>query len=329
MKILADLHHYDLFYSFQLLFEKRLGWELFRPIGMEWYTEGFWSVYSHPDTAKQYLGLDQPSAGPPEDGIYPILDMTKDRVQFGITLQKFRDTKFDVILASIPQHIAPFIRLTQLYQPSAKLIFQIGNPGWSQYRQIRNVMSSTRFPVASGMNTVFYHQEFDTDVFRYEPPVRSKRACSYIHYMNTDHLSTLRPLLPDWEFVTHGAGMEKNILKSVDLAQTIRDSGFTYHWKPLGDGYGHTLHNSIACGRPLITNRKFYSGMCAEPLLADGVTCVDLGVRNVHDTANFLRNCSFPDVHQKMCEETQKRFQEIVNFDKEEIEIRKFIERLV
>lgn len=57
MKVLADHHHDDLYESLRILFEDRLGWELYRPIGTEWYTEGYWDVYNHPDTVTQYLGL--------------------------------------------------------------------------------------------------------------------------------------------------------------------------------------------------------------------------------------------------------------------------------
>jgi len=55
MKVFADLHHGDLFYSLQLLFEKRLKAELYRPVGIEWWKEGFWNVFNHPATAQQYL----------------------------------------------------------------------------------------------------------------------------------------------------------------------------------------------------------------------------------------------------------------------------------
>lgn len=43
MRVLADYHHHDLFESLAILFEDRLGWELYRPIGMEWFDEGYWN----------------------------------------------------------------------------------------------------------------------------------------------------------------------------------------------------------------------------------------------------------------------------------------------
>lgn len=45
MKVLVDFHHTDLFRSFIMLFEKRLGGKVFRPSGSDWYDKGY---YWHP-----------------------------------------------------------------------------------------------------------------------------------------------------------------------------------------------------------------------------------------------------------------------------------------
>ena len=58
-KIYSDCHHEHLYESLRILFEDRLGYELYRAIGLEWYHEKFWNVYPHPATAQQYLGLHQ------------------------------------------------------------------------------------------------------------------------------------------------------------------------------------------------------------------------------------------------------------------------------
>jgi hypothetical protein len=55
--VFTDFHHASLLQSFILLFEKRLGGNVFRPIGMEWAEKGFWKIYDHPATREQYLGL--------------------------------------------------------------------------------------------------------------------------------------------------------------------------------------------------------------------------------------------------------------------------------
>lgn len=43
MKIaLADFHHTDLYRALQFLFEKRFGWQLYRPAGRDWYPNFYW-----------------------------------------------------------------------------------------------------------------------------------------------------------------------------------------------------------------------------------------------------------------------------------------------
>jgi hypothetical protein len=63
MKIFTDLHHNDLYYALISLFEKRLGYEVYRPIGLDWFHNGYWKIaapYNHAmDTVRQYLDIDQ------------------------------------------------------------------------------------------------------------------------------------------------------------------------------------------------------------------------------------------------------------------------------
>jgi hypothetical protein len=42
MKVLIDYHHSDLFEGHHLLFQDRFGWDVFRPIGMDWFHEEYW-----------------------------------------------------------------------------------------------------------------------------------------------------------------------------------------------------------------------------------------------------------------------------------------------
>lgn len=348
MKVLADLHHAELFYSLQLLFEKRLGWELYRPIGLDWYHEGYWKVFPHIDTAKQYLGLDQAMEIPKdlhgnplppsarinqlyreEDGIYYVTDITKGKINRGITLDKFKDMEFDILLSSMPPHIQPFNQLIQKYQPKAKHIFQVGN-AWGRQAGIKNILSSTAsFATPVNINACFYHQEFELETFRYEPPTVHNAVYSYIHWMKKkDLMNKITSQLPDWEFRSFGANMEDGIAKTKDLAQQMRNSAFTWHYKPEGDGYGHTVHNTFASGRPPIIWGSHYHGKIASQLFTHGETCVDAEVVG-SNLPQYLETMSQPQNHNPFCEAVYNRFKKVVNFDQEEIEIRKFLERLL
>src|SRR5258708_34548481 len=117
MKIYTALHHLDLYYSLQLLFEKRLGYELYRPTGREWFTNGYWHIArpygDDPSTIGQYLDIGSipkdhyPPLNDlvkPEEGIYIMEDKHNNTTNKAITFDKFIRTKFDIIIASIPDH---------------------------------------------------------------------------------------------------------------------------------------------------------------------------------------------------------------------------------
>ena len=99
------------------------------------------------------------------------------------------------------------------------------------------------FAVGSGVNVVNYHQEFDLeDHFRYEPPTFHNVVHSYVHYMKETHVMDAvasSPLLPGWVWRRYGAGMEQSIQHAKGVGEAMRDSGWTWHYKPEGDGYGH------------------------------------------------------------------------------------------
>lgn len=351
MKILADLHHYDLFYSLQLLFENRLQAELYRPIGMEWYEQGYWNVFPHPDTARQYLGVDHGNKRPKdihgnelpdsacvnlrfhiEDGIYYCADSTKLGVfQRGVTLDKFKEMKFDILLSSIPQHIQPFNKLIQQYQPQAKHVFQVGN-AWGHLPGVKNILASTApFYTPPDINTCFYHQEFDLKQFCFEEHAEvKKKVHSYIHYMNRkDLMNRVSSLLSDFEFKSFGAGMEDTIPITENEALAFKSSGFTWHFKPEGDGYGYTLHRAFATGTIPIVWASQYKGKLAQQLMLPGVTCINADGKNEYQIANEIRSIvDNPPRYHEMRHAAYNRFKEVVDFDKEEQTISLFLQNL-
>jgi hypothetical protein len=349
MKIFCDMHHQDLYYSLQLLFERRLGWEMYRPIGVEWWKEEYWAVYQHPATAEQFLGIYQADKEPTdvhgnplperalinknylvEDGIYYIKDPTREAITRAITLDRFKDMQFDVLLSSIPQHIQPYNQLISQYQPQAKHIFQIGN-AWGRQPGVNNLLASTApFPVPPDVNAVFYHQEFDLGVYKYTPLNQGTVVNSYIHFMKElDVLGQFKQMLPHMSFNTYGAGMLDCLHSADAMANAMASSGWTWHMKPGGDGYGHVLHNTFACGRPPIVKTHHYTGQIGSQLLVDQVTCVDLSIRSLPEAAHLVHQITVdPACHAQMCENAYKRFCGVVDFDAEEHQIRYFLENL-
>jgi hypothetical protein len=346
-KVFADLHHIDLYNSLQLLFEKRLGWELYRPIGLEWYHQNYWKIFPQADTAKQCLeysylvDLNQDNFDekiPPsmrlnenyrfEEGIFYTLDGTRDRVQRAITLEKFKETEFDIIISSVPAHIPIYNKLIENFQPKAKHIFQVGN-SWGRKAGVANILASTApFNVPNDINACFYHQEFDLDIYKYEPPTEHNKVYSYIHYMKgKDQMNALAAKLPDWHFRSFGAGMEDHLTGPVKIAEQLKNSAFTFHFKPEGDGFGYTAHTTYACGRPAIIKGSHYAGKLAGELHEDGVTAIDLGKHGIDGTAKILQEMT-EERHAELCENAYQRFCNVVDYDAEFQQIQRFLDNL-
>ncbi len=356
MKVFVDFHHHALLQSLILLFEKRLGGEVYRPIGMEWYEEGYWNVYNHPATAAQYLSKDQlykPTDGTPplnqiieqEKGIYLCHDIGEEIPNKAIDFEKFKETKFDTLIASLPQHIEPFRKLISLYQPQAKLIFQIGND-WNidkhQASLLDGIMASAQIPFQGNVNgyngkpltLIQYHQEFDLNTFYYEPPKPTKKIYSFINCLNTSDLYKkdwelfleLERLMPEWEFKSFGGQCRDGAINDNKvLADKMREATFIFHCKTNGDGYGHAIHNAAAIGRSLIVRlNNDYEDKLANVLI-DPQTSTTVDFQTPEQIAREIVEFGYPEVKGKRIHE---RFKEYVNFDTEEQSIRQFLENL-
>jgi hypothetical protein len=348
MNILTDFHHAGLLNSLILLFEKRLGYKVFRPIGMEWLDNGFWAVYDHPETAKQFLGLQQGYR--PIDGTLPLnqikLNFNKDPNTYychdiasnywnrAITFDRFKELDFDIVIASLPQHIEPFTRLIKEYKPNAKLVYQIGN-NWNvtDETKIKNVMASAQVKIPSHIHSVTYHQEFDTDVFHFVPNVADNKITSFVNCFNTADLfksdwelfTKVEKLMPNWQFRSFGGSCRDGACHGdKEVASYMHESKYIWHTKRGGDGYGHIIHNVFAVGRPPIVNMSYYSGKLAEKLMIDGQTCIAIDGLNPEQIVNKILQTDAVS----MSINAHNVFTKYVDFNEDEKNVRQFIKLL-
>jgi len=345
MNILIDNHHLDLTHSLNLLFEGRLGHTVYRQIGMSWADEGYWSVYNHPDTAKQYLmdGFIPKDGTPPlngvsriKNGVHVIRDEAHYSEQKAITLEQFKEMKFDIVIASIPQHIEPFKKLIRLYQPQAKFIFQQGNhflqtDHYIKNGMIENLLSSTvEYPVPATLNVCWYHQEMSLDVFKPSEFSPRKNITSFVNLLPTTAKAYLYYMLKqemqEYEFKSYGILCDDGIISGVDkIARIINQSMFGIHVKSGGDGAGHVIHNFYACGKPTIVSYDDYKDKQAGKLLVPDETCFVLdSIKDVQRVAEEIRKIS-PEKYEWMCQQAYKKFKEVVNYDEESEKIQEFL----
>lgn len=333
MKVFVDYHHGDLYHSLHLLFEKRLGWELYRPIGKDWHTRGFWRYSDNPATINQYLGMHQ--ASKEIDGVHYCTDINHATVHKAITPEKFMSMDIDMIIASVVNHERAFYEMSK-HKPNCKFIRHEGNNiaviDWSI---VKNLIASTSpITTPTGVNAVFYHQEFETTIYSFIQKINSNQITNLMnclpHSPDYPVWGQYKELLPEFDFKMYGILGTDGIISGIrNIAHEIQSSKFIWHLKSQGDGFGHTIHNAYACGRPCIVKKGYYAGRLAEPLLINGVTCIDLDQDTVKGNVDRIRYFSRPDVHEEMCIQCHELFKEVVNFDAEFEEIKKFLERLI
>ena len=339
-KALADFHHTGLYLSLHLLFEKRLGIELYRPVGSDWFTEGFFRIaepyQNNWQTVNQFLSIHQ--KGIPKHMRLNKVDVVENGVYQmgyarGVELQRFKKMDFDYIIGSIPDHYKEFTRLRNMHQPKAKVICQVGNQFDFAWKDVKNLMSSTKYAdVPTNINSVFYHQEFPTSIFTFRPVKFTKTISSFLHlfhrYPDYAIWKKLEQRLTDYTFKEYGSmGKENYLVSDRELAKAMHDSDFIVHFKGAGDGFGHIIHNIFACGRVGIIIPDYYKGTFAEELMIDGQTCIFWEKdKDFEYNVRKIEMIGQGDI-ERMSVNAHNRFNEVVDYNKEELAIKDFLDR--
>ncbi len=359
-RILVDYHHTSLLTSLNMLFGDRLHHMVYRPIGIEWFTEGFWAINNARETAEQFLSFDQeyqPKDGtPPLNKIVGDLTVSRDRtlgetpengvyycgtpeeIHRACTIDFFKKNKFDLVLCSIPQHIPLYKQLIEIYQPQAKLIYQVGNDWDFDTLHGMNVLASVRpRRVPDDVNAMFYHQEFDTNIFRKRVAMPTKNIHNYVNVLQEKpsaqaDFDKLESLLgrKGFHFKSYGGqNRDGNVSGPHALAESMKDAMLVFNVKPGGDGFGHIIHNAYSVGRPVITRRSHYEGKLAAELLIPG-TCIDLDSMSMPDAANRInRLYHSPMELVKMSKLAHDRFKQLVNYEAEAERIKQWLTTLL
>lgn len=312
MNILVDRHQADLFYSLQILFEDRLGLQVYTPVGFEWYDQEYWNFgrkHFGRELANQYLGIDA--------AYHEVLDRV-DRIEYWETtdpahldrpIRCVTKPQFDAmgdfshICATVQDNQHGFKRLAD--EIGAKYVYQVGNTNqqidWSL--DPIALISGEEPILGRGLNM---HQPFDMqETFRYREPVNSKLITSWVNCMPRisgtcwPTLLSYREALPEFEFRIYGICLPEEVERwpivkgNVHPVEAIADemaaSRFVWHCKAHGDGFGHVLHNAAAVGRPLIGEAGHYKGKMPEHIWKDLTTCIDLEQRSFDENVALIR----------------------------------------
>lgn len=351
LNILIDMHHEELAVSLALLLEKRLGHNVYRQIGLEWYEQDYWMVYNARDTAMQYLGINlaaewedirkknsgayctfpTETAYAAEEGLYLVPDYDYNYIHKAITLDKFKTMKFDLVISSMPAHIERFNRLIKEHQfdNNCKHAFQVGN-NWNVSRfNVKNILTSSKMAHPSPeQHSIFYYQEFDTEKYSRVPSENPRSVFNMKHYMSPQDKkmwNECKAKLPQWKWLAHGGGNEDGPIETKSLPNTFQKNGFLWHVKSEGDGFGYNMFHAFASGRPVITRTAHFRGMTAGDFLIHGKTCIDLdSVGN-----DFAKQCEeMASNHEQVSQHISDHFKSIVNFQEQADRVAAWLENL-
>lgn len=334
-RVLVDRHHAGLLYSLQLLFEDRLKHSVYVPVGHEWWDEGYWrfgQVFGDDRLAQQYL-VPNPPWEDLGEGLYRTHDVEfPTRAIFGVSLARAKQMEWSFACASVQENLPGYARFAK--EVGSKLVYQVGNNGqridWSLDPL---VLASAKIDIPG--RGVTYHQEFAKDTtFHFSHPRYALRhtITSFVNCFNRIPIEWQRFLdfqqhAPAFEYYVHGHdGPDGLIQPTGKIAVEMARSGWGYHDKPQGDGFGHVIHYWAAIGRPLIGSASYYRGLFAEHLWEDGVTCVDLSVRSTAEAAQLVKEIAAdPERHAEMGKAIRNRLDNLVDFDAEERAIRELL----
>lgn len=341
VRVLADHHHHALWEGLVMVFEDRFGWQLFRPYGMDWWDKGVWNYERHmphgEPVARQYLqpwddDRDMGDWFERDDKAYP------GRVHKLVTMEQARALGMDIVLSTLTENEQGWHDFAR--EIGAKFGIQVGNQGTAnRYDLIDFAMFSTTRDYLPWVPYVFHHQEFDLNDFRFEyPPTDRTYVGTWVQVLTAsdaayEYFTDLAKALPHLKFRYHGhVGPVDdywggNVTTTTEVAEQIRSAGVGLHLKTWSDGYGHTIHNLFATGKPIVATASYYKDKLAAPLFVEGVTSFDVQTHTFEETVAFIRRLTEDDeLHERMSRASAARFREVVDFDADAEGIKKMLD---
>lgn len=340
MNVLADYKgSRDLYYSLHALFEKRLRWNLYRPIGKKWREKGFHRLNIP-------IGLNVPALHPSAgvfliNGVYHYIPLEMRYKQKAITFDKFLKMDIDVILTTAFTNEEAYYNLVKNYKPNSIFIRQIANIHEKPI-VAKNVLLSTLEPMPQGINYIIYIPE-NPDEYHYTPPTNHKLIRSFSRNLPSypQDLRTwnrYKSTLKDFTFRMHGTGGQNiyyegykdGFVPHILMSQAIKESAFVWHMKPGGGGW--IPRQAMASGRPCIVRRCYceqHNTLCKnlfhDSIKNGPINCIDLDLRKFKENIKLIKELSQPDRHIELCKSIEEQFKKDVNFAEQAGRIKEWI----
>lgn len=321
-RVFADWHHPALWESLRILLEERFGWQLYSPIGEDWTRAGWRFAHNGWKPADYLVWPDAVDRGTHFERVDPEYPETARKL---VTVSQANAMRWDFVLSSVPAHQRTFADLARRWR--ARYIVQAGNAKHPLDRSIRSVVLASTLAVPRGQNVIHYHQEFDRRVFSFTLATELRAVSSLMLRLESTSC--------DWRWLADSPDVRWSAIDALDehaagylspasaIAERMRQSGWIWHDKRIGDGYGHIIHNAAAMGRPLIGHASHFAGQMGAPLWRDLETCIDLDRHPPERALRLFRAISAdPDWHASISAEILATFDRLVDFAAEAERIR-------
>jgi hypothetical protein len=315
--------HLDWSYAIYALFEKRLGYKIYYPVGAGWKQH----FIETPVFIKEIYG--------DHDLVDDILNVNIKHFDYKrryITFQQFRDMSFNIMLVGNGRSELRFYNLAKRYQPKTIFIRQIANlmetPKYS-----KNVLLATKTSMPEDIKFYRYHMETHPN-YKHRPYEGNKIIKSFSNYLRFTKKAAIiwdeaKARLPEFKFFMHGNKTDDKWIRPHLLPEAMSNSMFIWHTKMAGGG-GFTCQEALASGKPLIVNKQYCKThkTSAQDYLEDMVNCVDISNKSLDRVIEIIRDWAHPMHYEKKCKDVLRCYQKHFDFKKEAQQIRNWISTL-
>lgn len=134
--------------------------------------------------------------------------------------------------------------------------------------------------------------------------------------------------LPNHKFKDYGIACSYPTVPEPQLPEVYASGALTVHMKTY-DGYGYSMLQSVACGRPVVVPRRFHKYRTANRYLIPWVTCFEVEWEGKHlaDTIRYVTgSLDRANHYAKACYRASKG---LFDWEHEAFRVSEFLERLI
>ena len=268
--------------------------------------------------------------------------LTKNEKIHFISYQEFLESnKIDIIIANCTENYYDILCNIWPYKKNkCKFITYFGNeyiPYMSgiPFQIIKNHISadvtSHNEAIKRNVNSIILRPPIDYNIFKYKPVENYKKIKGYIHNYfvwksGFDIFNYIKNTVKKCEFSIYGKNGDGGILiKAEDVANSIYDSCAQFHVKDR-EGYGLSLIENLACGRPPILFRPFIKNKALTQWCTDKTSIIfDTIPEGINKINRYLSDKEYAI---KLQENASEIIRKEININTESEKLKKFLGNL-